>query len=78
MQPPGAGAGAGGELYYSSPVNGWHDLRRAFGGWARQLREALDEAHQLKAVEVIWHGRSALWRETTQTPFKLGRQVADR
>lgn len=47
VQSPGAAAGG---LYYSSPVNNWSDLRRVFSGWARQLREALDEAHALRAV----------------------------
>ncbi|MDG2303492.1 MAG: DUF3313 family protein [Candidatus Binatia bacterium] len=49
VQSPGAGAGG---LYYSSPVSNWSDLRRVFSGWARQLREALDEARALKAVSV--------------------------
>lgn len=47
VQSPGAGAGG---LYYSSPVANWNDLKRVFAGWARSLREALDEARELKAA----------------------------
>lgn len=50
VQSPGAGASG---LYYSTPVNNWADLRRLFQGWARLLREALDEAHQLQAETFV-------------------------
>lgn len=47
VQSPGTGAGG---LYYSTPVTNWNDLKRVFSTWARSLREALDEAHELKAA----------------------------